>query len=87
MEREAIKDVLLSIFEETRGDKVGNLDDQTNLREGMGFDSVDLVCMVLEVQNRLGINLTVGEMEPIRTVGDLLDLLQLRLNKPEKKAA
>jgi acyl carrier protein len=87
MEREAIKCVLLSIFEETRGEKVERIDDQTNLREGLGFDSVDLVCMVLEVQNRLNVNLTVAEMEPITRVGDLLDLLERRLIKPLGQAA
>lgn len=82
MERETIKSVLVSIIEETRGDKVEQLDDRTNLREGLGFDSVDLVCMALEVQNQLGVNLSVAEMEPIKCVGDLLDLLQVRLVKP-----
>jgi acyl carrier protein len=87
MERAAIKIVLHSIFEETRGDKVAELDEQTNLREGLGFDSVDFVCMVLEVQNRLGVNLTISEMEPVVRVADLLDVLESRMSSPLFRAA
>jgi acyl carrier protein len=87
MERSAIKSILLTIFEETRGEKVEQLDEDANLREGLGFDSVDFVCMVLEVQNRLGINLTIAEMEPIVRVADLLNLLETRLNTPLIRAA
>ncbi len=87
MERAEIKTILLAILEETRGEPIARLDEQTNLREGLGFDSVDFVCMVLEVQNRLGVNLTIPEMEPIVQVADLLTLLENRLNTPLARVA
>ncbi len=87
MERAQITTSLLAILEDTRGEPVEHLEEQTNLREDLGFDSVDFVCMVLEVQNRLGVNLTIAEMEPVVRVGDLLDLLEARLTAPIAQVA
>jgi acyl carrier protein len=87
MERAQIMQVLREVLEDTRGEPYEQLDEQSNLREGLGLDSVDLVCMVMEVQNRLRVNLSVAELEPIVCVKDLLDLLAARTAAPSTKQA
>jgi acyl carrier protein len=87
MERAQIMQVLREVLEDTRGEPYEQLDEHSNLREGLGLDSVDLVCMVMEVQNRLRVNLSVAELEPIVCVKDLLDLLVARTAAPSTKHA
>ena len=49
--------------------------------------TMDNVLFPLEVQNRLGVNLTITEMEPVVRVADLLDVLEARLSRPLFRAA
>jgi acyl carrier protein len=87
MERTRLRQILLEIFEDTRGDKFGHLDEQAYLREGLGLDSVDLVCMVMSVEDRIGVYLTEPEIAPLIRVADLLDLLEARLAGLSARAA
>jgi acyl carrier protein len=87
MERAQIMQVLREVLEDTRGEPYELLDEQSNLREGLGLDSVDLVCMVMEVQNRLRVNLSVAELEPVVCVKDLVELLVDRTAGSHKQAA
>jgi acyl carrier protein len=79
MDRQSIRQALLRILEETRGEPCGEVDESTNLREGLGLDSVDLVCMVMEIQHQLKVNLSITELEPLICLGDLLNLLEAKL--------
>jgi acyl carrier protein len=82
MERAAIRQVLLQALEEDKGERVNNLDDAVVLREGLGLDSIDLVTLVINIQSRFSIELHDEELEKVVTVGDLLDLLQVKLGRP-----
>lgn len=79
MERTQLRQVLIEILEDEKGEKVEQLDDSLNLREGVGLDSVDLITMVMAVQNRFNIDLRTEELEQLQTVGNLLDLIQAKL--------
>ena len=85
MDRATLRQTLVSILEENTGEKLEKFDESLNLRTELGLDSIDLVTMLIEVQQQLGVNITVADVEPITKVGELLDLLQTRL--AAKKAA
>jgi acyl carrier protein len=79
MDRNAIRLALVQQVEEDKGERVENMDDAVVLREGLGLDSIDVVTLVINIQSRFGIELKSEELEKIVTVGDLLDLLQVKL--------
>ena len=79
MDRESIRQTLLEQLREEKGEEVGPVDDKVTLREGLGLDSIDVVTLVISIQTRFGIELRSEELEKTVTVGDLLDILQVKL--------
>jgi acyl carrier protein len=79
MERTALLQTLLDMVEKHKGEKVEKFTEDTNLREELGLDSVDVVGLQMEIQDQLGIVLTIHEFEPIHRVGQLLDLIGKKL--------
>ena len=58
LDRESIRKTLVELLEADTGEKYPNLDDNTNLREGLGLDSVDVVSVVSQVERQYRIRLT-----------------------------
>jgi acyl carrier protein len=79
MDRESIRQSLLGYLEEDMGETIPSLDDDVNIREGLGLDSVDVVGLVMQVERQFRIRLASEELTEIVTIGDLLDLLQAKL--------
>src|SRR5437879_10837224 len=79
---EVIRQTLVELLEADTGENYPNLDEKTNLREGLGLDSVDVVSIVSQIERRFHIRLTHEELEKLVTVGDVLDLLETKLNPP-----
>jgi len=80
MERTALLQTLLEMVERHQGEKVAKFSEDTNLREELGLDSVDLVGLVMEIQDRLGVSLDPrDDLETVQSVGQLLDVLQKKL--------
>jgi acyl carrier protein len=75
-DRNTIRLTLIELLEADTGEKYPDLDDMTNMREGLGLDSVDVVSIVSQIERRFRIRLTQQELEKLATVGDLLDLLE-----------
>lgn len=86
MDRSALLQALKEILEEDRGETYSSFDESVSLREGLGLDSVDLITMVMQVQDRFRVVLTSEELETIVTVGDFLDLMQNKLSAVPKAA-
>ena len=87
-DRDSIRRTLVELLEADTGEKYADLDDNANLREGLGLDSVDVVSIVSQIERRFHIRLTHQELEKLVTVGDVLDLLESKLAAPsETKAA
>jgi acyl carrier protein len=88
-DRDTIRQTLIELLEADTGEKYPDLDDNTNLRDGMGLDSVDVVSVVSQIERRFRIRLTHQELESLVTVGDVLNLLQAKLisGGPEVSAA
>ncbi len=79
MDRTALRQVLKEMVEANTGEPVELFDDDTDLREGLGLDSVDVVSLAMEIQDQFRLSIGVAEFERLHCVGDLLDLLQTRL--------
>ncbi len=78
-DREMIRQTLIELLEADTGEKHPDLDEKTNLREGLGLDSVDVVSIVSQIERRFRLRLTHEELQTLVTVGDVLNLLQAKL--------
>jgi acyl carrier protein len=78
-DRESIRKTLVELLEADTGEKYPNLDESTNLREGLGLDSVDVVSVVSQIERQYRIRLTHQELETLATVADVLNLLESKL--------
>lgn len=88
MEREVLRKTLLDILAQESWITGENLTDDVNLRNDLKLDSVDLLSMALQAERTLGISIDSKDFENVNTLGDLLDLLQVKLNsKPASAAA
>ena len=89
MDRTALRQALLEMVENNRGEPVERFDESMNLRTDLGLDSVDMVTLVMEIQDRFQLRLALSELEPVQSAGQLLDLLEARLasSSPRKAAA
>jgi acyl carrier protein len=76
-----IRQTLIELLEADIGEKFTDLTDGKNLREELGLDSVDVVSVVSQVERRFRIRLSQQELEKLVTVGDVLDLLQAKLDE------
>jgi acyl carrier protein len=79
MERKELQRVLQEMLENELGGPVENVDDSLALREGLGLDSVALINLVMQIQDRCNVFLKDEEVVNINRVGDLLDLLQSKM--------
>jgi acyl carrier protein len=87
-DRKTVRQTLIELLEADTGEKYPDLDDNTNLREGLGLDSVDVVSIVSQIERRFRIRLSQQELEKLATVADVLNLLEQKLcAAPEAAAA
>jgi acyl carrier protein len=88
MDRATLRKTLADLLKDNVGQSYDDLADGDDLRTGLGLDSVDLVTLVIEVQARFGVEIASATLAQLKTVGDLLDLLQERLGpSPQASAA
>ncbi len=85
--REMIRQTLVELLEADTGEKYPDLDENTNLREGLGLDSVDVVSIVSQIERRFRIRLTHEELQTLATVADVVKLLEAKLAASESSAA
>ena len=79
-ERETIRQTLVDLLEADKGEPVTSFDDSQNLREEVGLDSLDVVSMVSQIERQYRIRLSHEELQNLVTVGDIINLLQGKLN-------
>jgi acyl carrier protein len=80
MSRDDLRGTLSTLLEEEMGEPYDLADDR-EIREGLGLDSVDVVGLVMRVEREFRIRLSMEDLQGVRTVGDLLDLLQAKLDE------
>ena len=61
--------------------------DETVIREGLGLDSLQLTELLFEIEERLGARIADDEAMKLRTVGDLITLIESKLNGGAAKPA
>ena len=86
-QRDEIRQTLIELIENDVGQKFEDLSDGKNLREELGLDSVDVVSIVSQIERHFRIRLNQQELEKLVTVGDVLNLLQQKLNNPSAPPA
>jgi acyl carrier protein len=79
MDRETLLSTLVGLLEEEMGEAFQHLEETTNLREGLGLDSVDVVGLVMRVEHQFRIRLAMEELMEVKQVGQLIDLVQEKL--------
>lgn len=83
MDREELRDVLVSLLEEEMGESYELRDDDMDLREGLGLDSVDIVGLIMRVEREFRIRLMMEDLMEVKLVGQLLDLIWSNVNSKE----
>jgi acyl carrier protein len=82
-DRDAIRHTLIELMEADTGESYAAIDDAKNLRTDLNLDSVDVVSIVSQVERRFRIRLSQRDLGTLVTVGDVLDLLQKKLQEAE----
>jgi acyl carrier protein len=86
-QRDHIRQTLIDLIENDVGQKFEDLHDDKKLREELGLDSVDVVSIVSQIERHFRIRLSQQELEHLVTVGDLLTLLEAKIDTPPAAAA
>ena len=86
MDRQQLRETLLDVLEQETWERPTDLADNVKIRDGLKLDSVDLLSVMLRVETQLGISLDSRDFDKVVRVGDLLDLIQAKL-EAKKKAA
>jgi acyl carrier protein len=86
-DRNAIRQMLVQLMEADTGESYADLEEAKNLRTDLGLDSVDVVSIVSQVERHYRIRLAQQDLEKLVTVGDMLDLLQVKLQEAANRAA
>ncbi len=85
MQREEIQKQILTIFEDLFEFENPGLND--NLRDDHGFDSIDAIELLGEIEKILGFSLSRAEKEKamtIRTINDILDYIEVIASEHNK---
>jgi acyl carrier protein len=85
-DRMQIRKTLIEMLEADTGETYQDMKDEDNIREGLGLDSVDVVSVVSQIERKLQMRLSHEELMTIVTVGDLLDLIESKVQAQSKAA-
>lgn len=77
--REMLRTTLVNLLEEEMGEKYPLPQDDQDLRQSLGLDSVDVVGLVMRIEREYRVRLSAEELANVKVVGDLLDLMQGKL--------
>ncbi|MEY3203706.1 MAG: hypothetical protein RLZZ21_37 [Planctomycetota bacterium] len=87
MNRSELSAIVLELLEKETGESYPGLEDNTSLRQGLNLDSLDMAGLVLHIESRFGIQIETELLENIKTVGNLLDVLEKKIAAKGKQAA
>jgi acyl carrier protein len=89
MDRPEIKKQLETIFGivDEQILKRTTLQEETSIREGLGLDSLQLTELLFEIEERLDVKISDEEAQKVRTIGDMISLIETKVPKDAKKTA
>jgi len=70
---------LTQVFQDVFEDDVLVISRSTTAADVAGWDSLQHVTLILQVERRFGFRLSSAEVADLKSVGDLLDIVQRRL--------
>jgi acyl carrier protein len=70
-----IRDEITSVFEQVLGHPV-KVDDQTDIVEDLGMDSLAVMNFVMAIEDFYDISIQLDRIAQIQTVGDLIDAVE-----------
>lgn len=76
----AIIEELREIIVEQMGCDPASITEDTNITDDIGCDSLDMVEMLMNVENKYGFEFDNAEAIDIKTVGDVVKLIEARQN-------
>ncbi|HRU06348.1 MAG TPA: phosphopantetheine-binding protein [Candidatus Brocadiia bacterium] len=87
MDRNELRQMLSEAFEAAKEEKIdpAKIQDAANLRNDLGVDSLDVMEVVFEIEDRLNISIEEKDIKGVETVGQVLDMCERKL--AEKKAS
>lgn len=82
MDRNEIKSQLMDVFESIGWiDMEKAVNEDSRLDDDLGFDSLDKIEVCMEIEKDFGIAIHDDEMDRIKTVGDVVNLLDEIINE------
>ncbi len=87
MDRIALSELLLEMYNENTCGSVAALSDHEELATDLGLDSIDMVSLVMQVERYFRIRLSHEELNSVATVGNLLDLITVKLPQQSLRRA
>lgn len=82
---ESIKDTVLGAIAEKFKMPVSDIEKSAKLQNDLGADSLDVVELVMGLEKKFGVTITDKEIDKkIRTVGDLIRCLEIKVNEISK---
>ena len=74
-------DTLTAVFRQVLEDDTIELTPTTTAEDVDGWDSMNHIFIVVELEKRLGVKFQAAEMEELKNVGELVSLVQHKLAK------
>jgi len=78
MEREKVLDEIRAIIVEQLGVEPGEVREEATFQEDLNADSLDLVELIMEMEDRFKLKISDEDAEGIATVGDAVDYVVAR---------
>ncbi|MBX7106888.1 MAG: acyl carrier protein [Gemmataceae bacterium] len=85
-DRAEIRRTLIEFLESETTADTSAVTEDTDLRTGLALDSVDFVGVIMRIEAHYRIRLVHQELEPVKTVADLLNLISAKIS-PAAQAA
>jgi acyl carrier protein len=77
-----IYDVLNQVFRQVLEDDKIELTPQTTAEDVEGWDSMNHVFILVELEKRLGVKFQAAEMEELKNIGEMATLIQQKMARP-----
>lgn len=87
MDRDALKQRLVKVLESETWQTYAQLADDVQLRRGLELDSIDLNSISMAVEAEFRVEIEISALARDVTVGDLVELLQGKIEHASQKAA
>ena len=84
MDKKEIKEILMNVLLRTDWvdmDKAQN--EESSLRDDLGFDSLDQIEICMMVEHRLDISIPDEEADNVKTIGDVIALIDRLVNNEQ----